>query len=231
MSLFSEPMTEAEIIAVLDRAEAAMDRGEGLSGTGFWKAVEEVKRRPDLASRLGPRIASVDQRAFRNWALFTVPFRPGLVAASAVAVSGIALIAWSARARRPWKWLLFWAGTGALLGSTHTLGHVAVGRAVGIEFTDWYIGSITRPQPGVKVDYTTYLLTPAAHRAWMHAAGAIVTKLVPFALLPAARAARLPRWSRVALWLLGLGQIATDLLWSIEKSDWKKFRREMRHAS
>src|SRR5690606_23907546 len=111
-----------------------------------------------------------------------------------------------------------------------SLGHVAVGRAFGMRFTDWYIGSITRPQPGVKVDYATYIVTPARQRAWMHAAGAIVTKLVPFALVPLARAASLPRRSRAALWLLGLRQIATDGLWSVGASDWKQFRREMRHA-
>jgi hypothetical protein len=228
MSLFSARMTEAEIIAVLDRAEAALDDGKGLGGTGFWKAVEEVKRQPDLASRLGPRIAAIDQRAFRNWALLTVPLRTGMGIATLVTLVGVGLVARSARARRPWNWLLFWVGAGVLLGSTHTLGHVAVGRAVGIEFTDWYVGSVTRPQPGVKVDYATYLVTPAKQRAWMHAAGAIATKIVPFALLPAAR--NLPRWSRVALSLLGIGQIVTDLLWSVEKSDWKKFRREMRYA-
>ncbi|MFO7293661.1 MAG: hypothetical protein FWJ92_12590 [Actinomycetes bacterium] len=223
-------MTEADIVAALDRAEAALDEGKSLRGTGFWKAVEEVKRRPELASRLGPRIAAIDQRAFRNWALWTVPFESGLAAAGAITLAGVALIARSTRARRPWNWMLFWMGTVVLLGSTHTLGHVAVGRAFGMRFTDWYIGSITRPQPGVKVDYATYLVTPARQRAWMHAAGAIVTKLVPFALVPIARAASLPRWSRVALWLLGLGQIVTDVLWSVDASDWKKFRREMRHA-
>lgn len=224
-------MTEAEIIAVLDRAEESLDEGEGLTGTGFWRAVEEVKRRPEMASRLGPRIAAIDQRAFRSWALFTVPFKPGLAAALAVTALGNLLVLKSTRSSRPWNSILFWLGTGILLGSTHTLGHVIVGRAVGIHFTDWYVGSITRPQPGVKVDYASYMLTPARQRAWMHAAGAIVTKLVPFALFPVARTADLPRWSRAALWLLGLGQIATDITWSVEKSDWKKFRREMDHAS
>jgi hypothetical protein len=34
----------------------------------------------------------------------------------------------------------------------------------------------------------------------------------------------------VVLLALGVVQIATDLLWSVKASDWKKFRREMKLA-
>mgnify|MGYP001568444969 CR=1 FL=1 len=72
--------------------------------------------------------------------------------------------------------------------------------------------------------------SPAAARAWMHASGAIVTKVVPFAAYPFALSAGLEPW---AIWVvLGVGvlQLVTDALFSVRASDWKKFRREMRFA-
>ncbi len=61
----------------------------------------------------------------------------------------------------------------------------------------------------------------------MHAAGAITTKVVPFALIGAALAADLPVWSVWTLVGLGGAMIVTDVLWSTKSSDWKKFLREM----
>ena len=64
----------------------------------------------------------------------------------------------------------------------------------------------------------------------MHAAGAIVTKLVPFLVIPYALAIACDTWAVVVLLALGVIQIVTDLLFSIRASDWKKFRREMAQA-
>jgi hypothetical protein len=64
----------------------------------------------------------------------------------------------------------------------------------------------------------------------MHAAGAIVTKLIPFALIGAALAADVPAWTVWLLVAVGIGQLITDYLWSTKGSDWKKFSREMRYA-
>jgi hypothetical protein len=61
----------------------------------------------------------------------------------------------------------------------------------------------------------------------MHASGAIVTKIVPFALIGAALAAAVPGWVVWLLVVVGIGQIITDVLWSTNASDWKKYRREM----
>jgi hypothetical protein len=65
----------------------------------------------------------------------------------------------------------------------------------------------------------------------MHASGAVVTKVVPFALLP------LSIWLYEdwpwLTWLLivvGMVQIVTDVLLSTKVSDWKKVRRELRAA-
>lgn len=61
----------------------------------------------------------------------------------------------------------------------------------------------------------------------MHASGAIVSKLIPFAFLGAALAADLPTWAVWALVGFGVFSVITDLLWSTKASDWKKFKREM----
>ena len=64
----------------------------------------------------------------------------------------------------------------------------------------------------------------------MHASGAIVTKVVPFLIVPVALAARTPWWTTALLIAIGAVQIVTDLLFSLRYGDWKKFRREMRLA-
>jgi hypothetical protein len=105
-----------------------------------------------------------------------------------------------------------------------------VGTLQGMRFSHWFIGTSNRPQPGVKVDYATYLRVPASRRAWMHASGAITTKLIPLVGLGAGWAMDAELWALVLLAVLGIGQVITDLVWSTKKSDWKKFRREMAYA-
>jgi hypothetical protein len=61
----------------------------------------------------------------------------------------------------------------------------------------------------------------------MHASGAIVTKIMPFAFIGAAIAAGVPDWVPWALVVIGLVEIGTDIFWSTKSSDWKKYRREM----
>jgi hypothetical protein len=108
--------------------------------------------------------------------------------------------------------------------------HVAVGTIVGIDFTDWFVDLPKRPQPGFKIDYASYLRASPRQRAWMHAAGAVATKLVPFLVMPYALAIGAETWAILALLALGVVQILFDLLYSVKASDWKKFRREMRLA-
>jgi hypothetical protein len=125
---------------------------------------------------------------------------------------------------------VFYLGLGALLTTTHGLAHLLVGRLAGIRFSHWFIGELKRPQPGVKVDYATYLRASTPVRAWMHASGAIATKIIPFALIGAAIAADLPAWAVWGLAVIGIASIVTDVLWSTRSSDWKRFKREMRLA-
>lgn len=220
----------AQIDLALANAEKALDSGEGLGGTGFWKAVKAVKKDPDLTESYAARIATIDQAAFEQWAWFRVGFRVGTSLMAAGTLAGLVLIAWAYYLDGLTAVAVFYVGVGALLTTTHGLGHLIVGTAVGIRFTGWFIGKPSQPQPGVKVDYDSYLRAPARSRAWMHASGALATKVMPFALAPAALAADLPGWSAWVLVIGGLGMIVTDIAWSTKSSDWKKYRREMGYA-
>ena len=218
-----------DVNEALDRAEAAVAEGKGLRGTGFWPAIRTVKADPSRYDL--ERIAAIDRAAFTNWALLTVPIVPGTILNLVVTAGGLGLIAWSYADDTPVSWLWFLLGLGIVWVTTHGLAHLMVGRIQGMRFTHWFIGEITLPQPGVKVDYATYLTVPAHRRAWMHASGAITSKVVPFALIPAAIASEQPTWVAWAVAAFGVISVATDIAWSTKVSDWKKYRREMDLAS
>lgn len=214
---------------IIQEARRSVGEGGGLGGTGFWKLVSAVKRDPEL-DRFVDDVADIDQQAFRNWALLTVPLALGTSLMVFGTVVGLALVTLAYQVEGVWSGVWILVGTGVLLVTTHGLAHLVVGTAVGIEFTYWFIGKISQPQPGVKTDYGTYLRTPARSRAWMHAAGAIATKLIPFLMIGAALAAGVPAWATWALVAVGVVTLITDVLWSTKASDWKKFQREMAFA-
>ncbi len=216
-----------EIDQVLTTASESVASGAGLAGTGFWRAVNAIKKDSELVGTHAARVAGIDQAAFAQWAWFKVGFRTGTTLMIVGTLVGLGLVAWAYYLEDLLAVLAFFAGVGIVLVTTHGLGHLVVGSAVGIRFTGWFVGTPKQPQPGVKVDYESYLRVPARRRAWMHASGALVTKAIPFLLLPSAIAAGLPAWSVWVLALVGLATIITDIAWSTKSSDWKKFRREM----
>ncbi|MXY76454.1 MAG: hypothetical protein F4Y40_05130 [Acidimicrobiia bacterium] len=222
-------MERSEAETVLSTVEERLDSdpAAGLAGSGFWKVVSAAKQTPDLAMEFAQRIAAIDRNAFERWALLTVPLVVGTIAAVVVTVAGLVLVGLAYSTSDPLNGLLLLAGTGVLLVTTHGLAHLVVGRLAGIRFTHWFIGTIAQPQPGVKTDYATYLTTAARRRAWMHASGALMTKVLPFALLPAALIAGVPAWATILLVVIGVVSIITDILWSTKVGDWKKYRREM----
>jgi hypothetical protein len=223
-------VTSQSIEESLAKAESALDSGSGLSGTGFWLAVSTVKRNPELADRYADRIAAIDERAHRQWAVLIIPLWLGTLLAWIAVLIGLALIWWAYDLAGTGAVIAFLAGTGVLLGSTHGLGHLVVGRLLGMRFSYWFVGEWKQPQPGVKLDYSTYLRTTPTKRAWMHASGALTTKAIPFLLIGAALAADLPGWVPWVLAGLGTVMVVTDVLWSTKASDWKKFQREMEFA-
>ncbi len=224
-------MDSTRVEAILDDAESAVASGSPLGPTGFWKAVAAVKGDPELVDVYADRIGRIDRAALKGWALVTVPLWLGNVLMIGGTLIGLALVAWAYDLEGTKAGFAFLIGFGIVLVTTHGLAHLVVGSLMGMRFTHWFIGWITQPQPGVKLDYATYLRTAAASRAWMHVSGALVTKVMPFAFLGAALAARVPGWVIVVLLLVGAAAIATDILWSTKASDWKRFRREMALAS
>jgi hypothetical protein len=223
------------------RIEREVEGGRtDLGGLGFWRLVGRVKVEPRLAEHWADQIGRIDQEAFRRRVRFQVPVWVGnalLLTASAVL---IAAIPWSVAVARGdpesvWAGLLVVVAAGGLAGSLHDPAHWAVGRLAGIRFTDYYLDGPLRIQPGLKIDYASYLRASPGGRAWMHAAGAIASKVAPFAVFAAVylphRAAGydlFPSWSLWAILAFGVFQLITDLTFSVRKSDWKKVRRELR---
>jgi hypothetical protein len=225
-------MTPNEIDTILNAAEVQIGFGSApeLRGTGFWPAVRAVKSDPGLVDRFADRIGAIDKAAFNAWARLVIPIGVGTALAIFGTLVGIAIVSASAFVEQ-WNGIIFLIGTGVLIGTTHGLGHLIVGFIGGIRFHAWFIGA-ARPQPGVKTDYATYLRATPRSRAWMHASGAIVTKVIPFLLLPVALSmSKVPTWVTWALLALGALQILTDVVWSTRSSDWAKFRREMAYTA
>lgn len=224
-------MTPLEIDTILNACEVQLGFGSPpeINGTGFWPAVHAVKSQPELIDQFADRIGAIDKAAFNSWARLVIPISLGTVIAVVGVLIGLSIISAAALIPR-WNGIVFLVGTGILIGTTHGLGHLVVGFIGGIRFNAWFIGR-GRPQPGVKTDYATYLRATPKARAWMHASGAIVTKAIPFLLVPVALAAsEIPVWVSLVLIGLGIVQIATDVVWSTKSSDWAKYSRERAFA-
>lgn len=225
-------MDESSVERTLAACEQQL-RADGtpdLRALGFWRAVAAVKRHPELVDRYATRIATIDRAVFRRRVGLVFPVALGVIALDLGLFGGLVLLGVATLVDHPWREVLVLLATGALDVTTHGLAHLAVGTLVGIDFTDWFADLPKRPQPGFKIDYASYLRASPRQRAWMHAAGAIATKLTPFLVIPYAVAIGTDTWAVLALLALGVVQILFDVLYSVRASDWKKFRREMRLA-
>jgi hypothetical protein len=227
-------MESSEIERVLAACEREPD---AIRPLGFWRAVGAVKRDPALVARYAERIGRIDRAAFEHAVPLRVPIGIGLLMHVASIGLGVVLCALalapegsSPITTSPLREIVYVGASQGLIGVGHTLTHWIVGSLVGIRFTHAYSAPPRRPQPGIKIDYASYLRTPARARAWMHASGAIVSKLLPFAALAVGAQARLASWSLWVLLAIGLASIVIDLTLSTRASDWKRFRREMRIA-
>lgn len=223
------PMVRAQIDGILIASEAALASGAkvDLGPLGFWKAVNAVKKQADMVEVFADRVGEIDRVAFERWALLKLPAWVGTGLAIVATAGGSALIAWSGGQGEGMQGFGLLVGTGVILTATHSLAHWVVARLQGMRVMFWFVGTVRKPTPGIKIDYATYLRTPARRRAWMHASGAIVSKLVPLVGLGVGWAMAAPTWALIALVVLGVGQIVTDVLVSTKSSDWKKFNREM----
>ena len=186
--------------------------------------------KPDrlLVDRYADQIGRIDATAFRAFARFRMPVWVGQhdpadrrrggsgrgdrgpLPVSSETLAGLLLIAagviWTVALHCPTHWL--------------------VGYMVSIRFTDYFVGGPPPPRPGLKSDYASYLKADPGSRAWMHASGAIASKLAPFLALAFWPGSGAPWWSAAALIAIGVLTIVTDITLSVTKSDWKKFKRE-----
>jgi hypothetical protein len=217
-----------DLAADLDRIQAAVDGGAtDLVALGFWRVVARIKSDPALIERFADQVGTIDTTAFRRAVRFRAPVWVG----NAILVAGIAVgLAAAVAARSVGSstlagFLLLLAGVAWSI-SFHSPAHWLVGRLIGIRFTDYFLGGPPPPRPGLKTDYATYLRVDPDGRAWMHASGAIATKLAPFLALAFWPGSGAPWWSAMGLVAIGVLQIATDVAFSVRSSDWKKFRRE-----
>jgi len=222
----------------LDRIEAAVDAGAtDLRRLGFWRVVGLVKRDDDLAERYADRVGRIDAKVFRARFRLRAPVWVGVglqLLGIAVGVGAVVLAVRNANANpgQPpevelFSGLALLVAAGAWAAGVHSLAHYLVGRLVGIGFTDFFFALPPPPLPGLKTDYATYMRASPAARAWMHASGALATKLAPLVALVFDSAADAPGWAVAILWAFAGFQIATDVLFSTKASDWKKVRREL----
>jgi len=218
--------------AEFERIQAAVDAGEtDLRALGFWRLLAKVKTDQALATHWAEQAGRIDRRAFETGVRLRLPVWFGnLLLVLAIAAGGVAVgIALSTDSPDLAGWALVFAALD-WSASFHTPAHWAVGRAVGMGFLAYYIHDWVPPVPGLKIDYETYLRTPPEARAWMHASGAIASKVGPFLALAFWPASVAPAWAAWAIAGYGALIIATDVFISTRKSDWKRFRREMRIA-
>jgi hypothetical protein len=224
--------------AELDRIEAAVDAGDAdLRRLGFWRIVGLIKRDDELIERHADQAGRIDQKAFRSAVLVRIPVWAGtvlLMTALAAGFLAFAFAAWKGTHNFSFEYDPTFAGIGLVVAAVawmvafHSPTHWLVGRLVGIRFSGYFLKNVLSP-PGLKTDYASYLRAPPTSRAWMHASGALATKVAPFLVLVLASSYGIdaPGWATALLWVLGIGQIVTDLVFSTRRSDWKKVRREL----
>ena len=217
-----------DLQASLDRIEAAVAAGNtDLRALGLWRVVARVKPDRLLVDEHADQIGRIDTTAFHAGVKQRVPVWAGnLLLLAGIVAGGVAVWLAFAWTTSVWKGLALLAAGGIWAVAVHSPAHWVVGRAIGIRFTDYFLGGPPPPRPGLKTDYATYLRSDPNSRAWMHASGAIATKLAPFVALAFWPASGAPWWSAAALLVLGVLQIVTDITLSTKSSDWKKFARE-----
>ena len=228
----------------LARIEREVDGGNtDLGALGFWTLVRKIKREPRLAEHWADDVGRIDRKCFEQRVRPRFPVWLGnllLLAGSAVLVAAVPVAIGLARdagasAEPLVPGLMAVAAAGGLSVTLHDLAHWVVGRLVGIRFSAYFLNGPTRIQPGLKTEYDSYLRASPGARAWMHASGAVASKVAPFAVFAAVYLPQrgagydlFPAWALWAILGIGIVQLITDTLFSTKSGDWKKVRRELR---
>jgi hypothetical protein len=227
-----DPQDGGTLEEALARVEGAVDAGDtDLARLGFWRLLREVKSGPMLSRRSAEQVGRIDRKAFEARVKLRFPMWFGNLVLVLGTLFGAAAIVVALRVSNATV-----AGIGLIVAalawsvSLHDLAHWAVGRLVGIRFVCYFLGGPFPPRPGLKIDYSTYLRVDPGSRAWMHASGALATKVAPFVALAFWWASGAPSWAAWVMVTYGMFQIVTDVVFSTRSSDWKKVKRERRIA-
>jgi hypothetical protein len=226
------PSGAEDLQGTFARIEAAVDAGDAdLARLGFWRALREVKVDPVLSEHWADVAGRIDRKAFEARVRPRFPVWLGnLVLVLGTLVGGFAVVVAINAADPVVAGIALLAAAAIWSISVHCPAHWVVGRLVGIRFIAYTFGGPFPPRPGLKTDYATYLRAAPGARAWMHASGALATKVAPFVALGFWWASDAPAWAAWACGALGVLQIVTDVLFSRKTSDWKKVARERRIA-
>ncbi len=214
------------------RIDAAVAAGKtDLRVLGFWKLVALVKNDPALVSGWADVIGRIDREAFERRVRVRAPVWMGNAALTAgIAAGALAVVTALHSSSSSVAGLGLVVAAGLWSVAVHCPAHWLVGRMVGIRFRWYFVGGPFPPRPGLKADMASYLRTPPERRAWMHASGALATKVAPFVALAFYPASHAPAWAAWVVLGLGAAQIATDVVFSTKSSDWMKVKRERRVA-
>ncbi|MEX2204011.1 MAG: hypothetical protein WD965_07965 [Actinomycetota bacterium] len=214
------------------RIEAALDAGDtDLRALGFWRLLGRVKAEPALARHWAEVAGRIDRTAFESRVRLRVPVWAGNLLLLLGTIAGVVAVWLATRTTSELVAGLALVFAGGVWSVTwHDLAHWLVGRIVGIRFTAYFLSGPFPPRPGLKTAYETYLRTEPSARVWMHASGAVATKLAPFAALAFWPSTVASDWAAWALLALGVLEIASDIVFSVRRSDWKRVRRELRVA-
>jgi len=226
------PASEQEFEAAFARIHGSIEAGDAdLSRLGFWRLLSQVKADRRLSERWADAAGDIDRRAFEARVKLRFPVWFGNLVLVAGTAFGVAA-AWTAvrASDRILAGVALVVAGGTWVVSLHCLAHWVVGRAVGIRFTSYFLGGPPPPRPGLKTDYATYLRAEPGARAWMHASGALASKVAPFIALGFFPASNAPAWAAWVLLGIGVFTIITDVVFSRTSSDWKKVIRERRIA-
>jgi hypothetical protein len=214
------------------RIESAVDGGDtDLRELGFWGLLGKVKTDEAASDRWADAAGRIDRKAFEARVRPRFPVWLGNAVLLAGTAVGVVVVALALETDSPVT-----AGVALLLAAGiwttvwHDLAHWAAGRLVGMRFLAYFIAWDFPPRPGLKVDYATYLRTSPGARAWMHASGALASKLAPFVVLAFWPASVAPAWTAWALVAFGVAQVALDVRYSVRSSDWMRVRRELRFS-
>jgi hypothetical protein len=219
--------------AAFERIEAAVQAGEtDLRALGFWRLVAGVKAEQPLAIHWAETVGRIDRAGFERRVRGRAPVWLGnglLLLGTLAGALAVTLAVSTSSEVLAGLGLLIAAGVWS--GALHDPAHWLAGRLGGIRFTSYFVSwRPFPPRPGLKTDYATYLRASPVARAWMHASGALVTKLAPLLALAFWPATKAPAWAAWALLAFGAIQVLLDARFSVRSSDWKRVRRELRVA-